>query len=60
MIEDENERLKTVTIDLRKNNILSNLFIPQVHFDNLNPPMAMCEGAIRTDLTAKMKAALIS
>lgn len=58
-IEDENERLKTVGIDPSKNNVLSSVFIPQTHFDNFKPPMAMCEGNIRGDLTAKMKQALI-
>jgi hypothetical protein len=58
-IEDENERLKTVGIDPSKNNVLSNVFISQAHFDNFTPPMSMCEGNIRHDLTAKMKQALI-
>lgn len=57
-IEDENERLKTVGIDPSKNNVLSNVFIPQAHFDDFKPPMAMCEENIRGDLTAKMKQAL--
>lgn len=59
-IEDENERLKTVGIDPNKNNVLSNVFIPQAHFENFKPPMVMCEGSIRGDLTTKMKQALIS
>ena len=58
-IEDENERVKTVGIDPSKNNVLSNVFIPQAHFDNFKPPMAMCEGKIRSDLAAMMKQALI-
>ena len=57
-IEDENERLKTVGIDPSKNNVLSNVFIPQAHFDDFKPPMEMCEEKIRGDLTAKMKQAL--
>lgn len=58
-IADGKDRQKTVGIDPSKNNVLSNLFIPQAHFDNFKPEMAMCEGKIRDDLTAKMKQALI-
>jgi len=58
-IEDENEKLKTVGIDPNKNNVLSNVFIPQARFDNFKPPMAMCEGKLRSDLVSKMKKALI-
>ncbi len=58
-IEDENERSKTVGIDPSKNNVLSNVFIPQAQFDRFETPMAMCEANIRTDLVSKMKKALI-
>lgn len=58
-IEDENDRMKTIGIDPAKNNVLSNMFIPQAHFDNFNPPMAMCEAGLRADLVSKMKAALL-
>lgn len=58
-IEDGNERTKTIGLDPHQNNALSTLFIPQVLFDNFQKPMAMCENAIRSDLTAKMKKALV-
>lgn len=57
-IEDENDRAKTIGIDPAKNNVLSSIFIPQEHFENFKPPMALCEQHIRNDLIAKMKRAL--
>lgn len=57
-IEDENDRSKTIGIDPTKNNVLSNLFIPQVRIDNFASPAAMCEGAIRGDIIQKMKSSL--
>ncbi|MCZ4260544.1 hypothetical protein O4G76_06770 [Limimaricola sp. G21655-S1] len=57
-IEDGNDRTKTIGIDPSKNNVLSNIFIPQARFDNFSPPMAMCEESLRGDLIAKMKATL--
>lgn len=58
-IEDGNERTKTIGIDPSVNNVLSNVFIPQAHFDKFKPPMAMCEAQTRRDLVDKMIKALI-
>ncbi len=58
-IEDGNERTKTIGIDPSLNNVLSNVFIPQAHFDKFKPPMAMCESNTRRDLIDKMIEALI-
>lgn len=59
-IEDSNSLIKTVGIDPQQNNVLSNIFLPQAHFDNFSKPLAMCEGSLRLDLISKMKAALKS
>lgn len=58
LIEDENDRIKTIGIDPSKNNVLSNIFIPQKRFGEFYKPMAMCEASIRKDLIKKMKSAI--
>lgn len=58
-IEDGNERTKTIGIDPSLNNVLSNVFIPQAHFEDFRPLMAMCEPRTRRDLVDKMIKALI-
>jgi len=57
-IEDRNERSKTISIDLHKNNILSNFFIAQELLSGFNPTLAMCEKDIRKDMTTKMRQVL--
>lgn len=57
-IQDENDREKTVSLDPARSNVLSNIFIPQAHFDNFSPPMDMCESNIRDELVKKMQKAL--
>ncbi len=57
-IVDSNERTKTIGIDPSKNNVLSNVFIPQVLMNGFSKPMAMCEPSIRSDMISKMKSAL--
>ena len=58
-IEDENDRTKTIGIDPSRNNVLSNLFIPQERLDDgFSNPMSMCEPSLRSDLVSKMKAVL--
>lgn len=57
-IEDNNSRTKVVTLDPNLNNVLANVFIPQVYFDNFEPPLAMCEAKPRADLLSKMRRAL--
>lgn len=59
-IEDNNDRLKTIAIDPSKNNVLSNVFIPQAHFSGFNKPLKNCESNLRVDLLEKMKKALIT
>lgn len=57
-IQDENDREKTVSLDPARSNVLSNIFIPQAHFDNFSSPMDMCEANIRDELVKKMREAL--
>jgi len=58
IIEDTNHRSKTLKIDTRKNNILSNFFISQVLLNEFGTPLAMCEENIRRDVIDKMKSNL--
>lgn len=58
-IEDGNKKSKTIGLDPSKNNVLSNVFIPQAHFDNFKTPMAMCEPTTRRDLVDQMIKALV-
>lgn len=55
---DENQKPKTVAIDPKKNNVLSNIFLPQVHLSNFSPPLQACEKSLHKDMVDKMKAEL--
>jgi hypothetical protein len=57
-IEDENEKNKTIGVDLRMNDILSNLFLDQKCLNNFSTKMPMCEDNIRNEMVSKMKSVL--
>ena len=57
-VVDDHNRSKTVGVDPLRSNVLSNIFISQIHFDNFDPPLALCEEEIRSDFIRKMKVAL--
>lgn len=57
-IEDEFSNPKTLSIDLTKNDILSNVFLKKTHFLGFSAPLGLCEEDIRSEMIDKMKAAL--
>lgn len=57
-IEDEFSNPKTLSVDLKKNDILSNVFLKKSHLYGFSTPLGLCEEEIRTDMIDKMKAAL--
>lgn len=57
-IEDEFSNPKTLSVDLTKNDILSNVFLKKSHFQGFATPLGLCEENIRSEMIDKMKAAL--
>lgn len=57
-IEDEFSNPKTLSIDLTRNNVLSNIFLKKSYFYGFSNPLGLCEENIRPDMIDKMKAAL--
>ena len=57
-IEDEFDNIKTLDIDLRKNDILSNFFLKKALITGFTKPLSLCEDVLRNDVTQKMKKAL--
>jgi hypothetical protein len=59
-IEDEFSNPKTLSVDLKKNDFLSNVFLKKANFNGFPTPLGLCEESIRSDMINKMKAALKS
>ena len=57
-IDDEFSNPKTLSVDLTKNDILSNVFLKKSHFSGFSVPLGLCEENIRSEMIDKMKAAL--
>lgn len=57
-IDDEFSSPKTLSVDLTKNDILSNVFLKKSHFYGFSTPLGLCEEVIRKEMIDKMKAAL--
>lgn len=59
-IEDEFSNPKTLSIDLKRSNILSNVFLKKSNLHGFSSPLALCEEKVRHDMIDKMKVALKS
>lgn len=57
-IEDEFSNQKTLSADLRLNDILSNVFLKKSHLQGFLTPLSLCEDQVRSDMIDKMKDAL--
>ncbi|MEE9387099.1 MAG: hypothetical protein V3U96_00690 [Paracoccaceae bacterium] len=57
-IDDEFQNPKTLTVDLRRNDILSNFFLKKETLSGFATPIGLCEDQLRQDIIEKMKKAL--
>lgn len=57
--DDAEDRLKSVSVDVGRGNILENIFVRQFNLGRFNPPLRLCEPAFRNDLIQAIRVKLL-